>query len=80
MKNFETLAPSSPRQAPLSVRALARIYWPGTPVRTAVRYFRRCVCDDRALLRRLRAAGYTEQTRRLTPRMARIIFEAWQPP
>ena len=80
MKNFETLAPSSPRQAPLSVRALARLYWPDVDERTALRYFRRCVCDDRALLLRLRAAGYTDQTRRLTPRMTQIILEAWQPP
>lgn len=80
MKNFETLAPSSPRQAPLSVRALARLYWPDTPERTARRYFRRCIRDNRALLLRLRAAGYDDHTRILTPRMVGIIYDAWKPP
>ena len=76
MKTFET--PNSPR--PLSVRALAHLYWPDVTVHTARRYFRRCIRDDPALHRRLRAAGYTDQTRRLTPRMAQIILEAWRPP
>ena len=80
MKNFETLAPSSPRRAPLSVRSLARLYWPDVDERTALRYFRRCVRDDRTLLLRLRAAGYDDHTRRLTSRMVDIICEAWKPP
>ena len=56
--------------------ALARLYWPDQSPATALRYLQRTIDDDPRLRRRLRALGWTPQTRLFTPRMLQAIYDA----